>query len=77
MYAIAILWDSSQYRKSIAQGAFHVNCTPEIRDSYYNYIVIFVSPRQRSPPWSTWNAHWSIAQGNSNYSKVKLNTRFF
>ena len=47
----------------VCQGAFHVNCTPEIRqryaDSNYNYIVIFVSPRRRSPATrSTWNADW-------------------
>ena len=51
---------------SMSQGAFHVNCTLEIHQKYadsyynYNYIVIFVSPRQRSPVWSTWNAHWSM-----------------
>ena len=51
---------------SMSQGAFHVNCTLEIHQKYadsyynYNYIVIFVGPRQRSPVWSTWNAHWSM-----------------
>ena len=29
-------------------------------DSYYNYIVVFVSPHRTSPAWSTWNANWML-----------------